>query len=75
MKDSLERIQTFVNYLEIVWYDAAGFVIPQSVVLDLMQDEEEHEEDEEEEDEDENEEDEDENENDKDNAEEEEESV
>ena len=38
-KDSLVKIQTFVSYLEIVWYDAAGFIIPQSVVLDLMQDE------------------------------------
>ena len=35
-KDPLVKIQTFVSYLEIVWYDAAGFIIPQSVVLDLI---------------------------------------
>ncbi len=40
-KDSLARIQTFVNFLKNVWYDAAAFIIPQSVVLDLMQHEEE----------------------------------
>ena len=47
-KDLLVKIQIFVNYLEIVWYDAAGFIIPPSVVLDLMQVEKEREEDEDE---------------------------
>ena len=55
-KDPLVKIQIFVSYLENVWYDAAGFIIPQSVVLDLMQDEEEQEEEEEDEEEEEEEE-------------------
>ena len=45
-KDSLVRIQIFVKYLGNFWYDAAGFIIPQSVVWALMQDEEEQEEEE-----------------------------
>ncbi len=34
-KDPLVKIQTFVNYLDFLWYYAAGFIIPQSVVLAL----------------------------------------
>ncbi len=34
-KDPLVKIQIFVNYLENLWYDAASFIIPHSVVLPL----------------------------------------
>ncbi len=32
-EDPLVKIQIFVNYLEILWYDEASFVIPEKIQI------------------------------------------